>query len=208
MIDLLGTYAAESGLEVRYPFLDLRLVRFVLAIPSEHRLIGKQRRWLHRKALTGVLPDSIANRSSKPTFNRAVVRWGHASRTPICDLLEGSEWRCGRFVDQGAAKQLFDELASKPEDERDRIGWTDVRAIINIETWHRAVFRYPSRQETLPMSETRDAGDAHDEKDCGAIASNLEYVAPKLISVGNVHELLAAGSLSGTDSINPAPSFE
>ncbi|MBI2059067.1 MAG: hypothetical protein HYT87_04785 [Nitrospirae bacterium] len=57
--------AAFRGIEVRYPFLDRRLVEFAFAVPAEERVrdgIGKR---LMRDGLAGILPDFIASRKGK-----------------------------------------------------------------------------------------------------------------------------------------------
>jgi hypothetical protein len=205
-VDFFGCYTADAGVEARYPFLDSRLVSFMLALPVEQRLMAGLRRWLHRRALRDVLPDGISRRSSKPVFNGAVVRWGHASLAPIREMLEGQEWRSGRFVEQREARKLFDSLSSRPQDAADRKGWIHVRAIVNIEAWHRAVFGYARMKETLAMSEIRTISEStRPREEDGRSPSTQPYEAPKLTSVGNVRSFLADGSSSGDDASGGNP---
>ena len=53
----------REPLEVRYPFLDLRLVEFVLALPPSPLLPDKK---LERAAMAGRLPQAILERQKRP----------------------------------------------------------------------------------------------------------------------------------------------
>ncbi len=204
--DLMGTYAAGGGLEVRYPLLDVRLVRFILSVPVEHRQLGKVRRMLHREAAAGTVPDGIAWRSSKPGFGAAVVQWGHRCQHVIRQILEEPQWHAEPFVDRGRARAAFQALVLRPPDGADREGWLGIRAIVNLETWLRAVFRYPRTQEILSMSEIRPArerkGEVVGAAEDLAEVSHDSYVPPTLTPVGNVRDLLAGSPGSTIDSID------
>ena len=53
------------GIEYRYPLLDRRLLEFVLGLPPEQFVRGKERRWLMRNALRSVLPPEVCWHRSK-----------------------------------------------------------------------------------------------------------------------------------------------
>jgi asparagine synthase (glutamine-hydrolysing) len=56
--------------EVRYPYLDRRLVEFLISIPTEQLLRPGQRRSLMRRALSGILPPEILQRKTKSGSSR------------------------------------------------------------------------------------------------------------------------------------------
>jgi len=67
--------AAAFGLEYRWPLLDIRLICFYLSTPCEQRLgTGMKRRYLHRRAMAGLLPEGIEDKQygGKPFNNNAV----------------------------------------------------------------------------------------------------------------------------------------
>jgi hypothetical protein len=68
-MDRLG---GRSGLELRHPFFDIRLIEFVAGIEEAVHTDGASSRQLQRWALRGVYPDSVAARSSKAEFSPAV----------------------------------------------------------------------------------------------------------------------------------------
>ena len=178
-VDLMGIYAASAGAEVRFPLLDTRLIRFVLAVPVEYRLLGGLRRSLHREAMVGIVPEGIARRSSKPGFSGALVQWGHACLPTIREILEGPQWHADPFVDRLPVRVALRKLASRPPDRADGEAWLNVRSIVHLETWLRALFRYPRMQETLPMSEIRETGEEEQVGDAGA-TSHSSYDPPML----------------------------
>jgi asparagine synthase (glutamine-hydrolysing) len=80
--------AVESGLrrnlepriDVRYPFLDRRLIEFVFGVPIEQHLRPGETRSLQRRAMARVLPREIAQRRTKggpggTIYRRFRQRW-------------------------------------------------------------------------------------------------------------------------------------
>jgi asparagine synthase (glutamine-hydrolysing) len=68
---------AWTGLEIRRPFWDPRLVEFALATPERLRCHGTTSKALHRTAMAGLLPESVLARKSKADFMVA-FRWSTA----------------------------------------------------------------------------------------------------------------------------------
>lgn len=65
------------GLEARAPFTDQRIVDYALALPVSER-VGKRHL---RKAVRGIVPDAIIDRTDKMGFPIPLVAW--AQREPI-----------------------------------------------------------------------------------------------------------------------------
>ncbi len=61
----------EPPFERRYPYLDRGLLEFMFAIPREQLVRPTQRRSLMRRALVGIVPDEILNRTRKAF----IARW-------------------------------------------------------------------------------------------------------------------------------------
>ncbi len=55
-----------SGVEGRFPYLDHRVAEFAARLPARLRLNGLQEKYLLRKAVSGLLPDSVAGRQKRP----------------------------------------------------------------------------------------------------------------------------------------------
>ncbi|MEP3052408.1 MAG: asparagine synthase-related protein [Erythrobacter sp.] len=59
---------SRSGLEPRYPMLARQFIEFSAATPENTRHRAGQRKFLHRLAMKGILPDVILNRETKAEF--------------------------------------------------------------------------------------------------------------------------------------------
>jgi asparagine synthase (glutamine-hydrolysing) len=60
---------SRSGLDLRHPLSDRRVVEFALAIPERQRRRGAVRKHVLREAMRDLLPDSIRLRKSKSDFS-------------------------------------------------------------------------------------------------------------------------------------------
>ena len=59
----------KSSIESRLPFMDYRLVEFAFRIPIEYKIRNGQGKYIHRKAMEGILPDYILNNKIKFGFD-------------------------------------------------------------------------------------------------------------------------------------------
>ncbi len=60
--------SSAFSLEVRSPYLDYRLVEFLLSLPSDYKIRGGYTKFIARKAFEGVLPPKIVWRRDKLGF--------------------------------------------------------------------------------------------------------------------------------------------
>jgi asparagine synthase (glutamine-hydrolysing) len=63
-----------NSLEVRSPFLDRDLARFVARLPADVKFRGGARKWLLKQALAGVVPETALNRRKKG-FGIPLAAW-------------------------------------------------------------------------------------------------------------------------------------
>ena len=104
--------------EVRYPFLDLRIVNYVLALPPFPWTFEKT---LLRQAMLGHLPEKTRLRKKTPLAGDPLVV---KLRQPDAVWLDQVRWQqeTNRYVDRAVLPRLSEETNS----ERVRV---DVRAI-------------------------------------------------------------------------------
>jgi len=57
--------AASRKIEYRWPLLDVRLISLFLSIPASEKYAHGTGRWLHRRAIDGIVPKTIAWNPSK-----------------------------------------------------------------------------------------------------------------------------------------------
>lgn len=109
--------AASVGIELRRPFYDSHLIQFAFTTPERFKLRGRIDKYLHRKAMTGLLPDAVLTRESKAEFT-ITFRW-HLSELQemfIQDICH----RAYDWVDPGSVAKLYDRAgrdrhSSEPE---------------------------------------------------------------------------------------------
>ena len=107
-------YAERLGVELRHPFHDLRLTRFVMGLPGNALRRGNVRKYLLREAMRGTLPEAVRTRGDKAVFQRAIrdaVATHFARHPPETMQLARLGW-----IDAGTVRAAVDRLASAPAD--------------------------------------------------------------------------------------------
>ena len=87
MVEHLGAY---FGIESRYPFLDRRLIEFMVAVPWEQRWQGGLAKAILRKSMVGILPEKIRKRSDKAVFTSIIEKELQGRQAEKADKLLGS----------------------------------------------------------------------------------------------------------------------
>jgi len=82
LLDRKDRMSMACGLEVRVPFCDHRLVEYVWNIPWEMKFCDQREKGILRRALEGILPETILTRrkspypkTHNPAYTAAVSRW-------------------------------------------------------------------------------------------------------------------------------------
>jgi asparagine synthase (glutamine-hydrolysing) len=121
-----------AGLELRVPFLDLELMRFVERIPARLRVRPAGGKALHRRAMRELLPREITERP-KHGFATPYDRWLRESL--------GEEVN-RRYARGSALAELIDPAAVSllvAQHRRRRAHWGNVLyCLLELSEWHRA----------------------------------------------------------------------
>jgi len=135
------------SLEARVPLLDHKLVEFAATIPAEFRLRDGETKSIFKRAMRGILPDSIIDRP-KQGFAVPLGAWfrgrlGNFAR----DLLLPSGGPRQEIFDQAYVAQLLD-MHERGRDLNLQL-WT----LISFELWCRRFLDAPTpvRDLDLPM---------------------------------------------------------
>lgn len=73
-LELEERVAATEGVEFRHPFLDRRLVEFMLALPEQQCRVGRTGKVILRTAMADLLPDVVRLRQTKADFSHLFRR--------------------------------------------------------------------------------------------------------------------------------------
>ncbi len=128
--------AAGAGLEMRYPFLDSRLARVVLATPYAHRLPGARMKALLRDAMGDTLPQAVRERRVVTVFDTAIATAIAAKLPALREAVERGPWESDRWVDREGARALLRRVEADPHDIDRAIALWDVAT---LELWLRAL---------------------------------------------------------------------
>ncbi|HXD80271.1 MAG TPA: asparagine synthase (glutamine-hydrolyzing) [Candidatus Acidoferrum sp.] len=120
-----------ASLEGRVPMLNNDFVEYATNLPLTMKLRGLRSKFLLKRALRGILPDSILNRPKKG-FGIPIAQW---FRGPLKEQLLSvlSPDRIGRegFFDPTVVKRLIDDHLDGRRDNRKQL-WT----LFAFELWH------------------------------------------------------------------------
>lgn len=124
-----------SSLEIRVPLLDHVLVEFLASLPGSWKLNGMTTKYIFRKALDGLLPDTIVNRGKQ----------GYS--LPVKHLLRGElkQYMIDRLHNSAVIRETMDrdyidrliaEHCSRKQNHN-HVLW----ALLNVAIWHDRFFR-------------------------------------------------------------------
>jgi asparagine synthase (glutamine-hydrolysing) len=120
------------SVEARLPFLDHRLVSYVLGLPATWHLYGPWNKFVLREAMRGEIPESVRTRLDKMGFPHPARRWfGHELREPVLDTLSSQRAR---------ERGIYDIRSILRDAERHRRGEVDVArglfSVAQFELWN------------------------------------------------------------------------
>ena len=137
-----GEYWEHAAYEKTYPFLDRRLVEFLMNVPITQKLRPDQTRSLMRRALSDLLPQRILTRRSKGTTGEALCRGLANEWTRIKPLLDDPLLARRGYVERTGLVQALDRARHGIE-----FDISSLLQALSLEVWlrslehHRDMFR-------------------------------------------------------------------
>lgn len=108
---------SAMGIEWRQPFWNHSIIEFAFATPEHLRLRAGEDKWLHRRAMTRLLPRCVVDRSTKAVFTMEFARnWSEMHRLMRDDILP----RRLRWIN---AELVAEWVATDPQ--LDRFPWSE-----------------------------------------------------------------------------------
>ncbi|MDH2429146.1 asparagine synthase (glutamine-hydrolyzing) [Sphaerisporangium sp. TRM90804] len=108
LLDRKDRMSMASGLEVRVPFCDHRLVQYVFNTPWSMKTFDGHEKSLLRAAVRDVLPRSVAERRKSPYPSTQDPGYEKALRAEAAKLLERGGGPVAQLVDLGKVRRLLD----------------------------------------------------------------------------------------------------
>jgi asparagine synthase (glutamine-hydrolysing) len=108
-------YSMASGVEIRMPFLDWRLVTFAFALPWSVKIRNGYSKAIVRDAVAPFMPREIAYRKAKIGFNSPVVDWMKGPmRAFLLDTLEDQRFRECDLIDPPRVVRAVRHVVDSP----------------------------------------------------------------------------------------------
>lgn len=121
-----------TGVELRVPFLDHRMVEFAATLPDSTKLQGTTGKLLLRQAMRGVLPDTIIDRPKKG-FPVPLAAWLEGPLKQYThEHLLGTKAACPNFLERSEIARMVTEHSSGGADRSQEL-WN----MLVFEQWHR-----------------------------------------------------------------------
>jgi asparagine synthase (glutamine-hydrolysing) len=96
------------SLEARVPLLDFDLLDFALRIPGELRVTAGESKRLFRRAIKGIVPESVLSRP-KQGFEIPIGRWFRGPLRHRIEALRNPSQALLQYVEAGAVRRLVFE---------------------------------------------------------------------------------------------------
>ncbi|MGH6645438.1 asparagine synthase (glutamine-hydrolyzing) [Aquabacterium sp.] len=121
--------AMAHSLEGRFPFLDHRVIEFANRLPPRYKLMGLTEKYLLKRSMTGLLPESIRTRTKQPyraPDSASFFENGHPVDY-VADLFSPARLNDAGYFDPKAVGKLFEKCRAGRA-----IGFADNMAFVGI----------------------------------------------------------------------------
>lgn len=106
LLDRKDRMSMATGLEVRVPFCDHRMVEYVWNIPWSMKAFNGREKGILRQALKGILPEEIVERKKSPYPKTHNPAYEAAVRSWLLEILNDSSSPLLPFIDVKAVKSM------------------------------------------------------------------------------------------------------
>lgn len=139
------------SVEGRFPFLDHRVIEFAARIPSHLKIRGLNEKYILKRAMQGMLPESVYARSKRPY--RAPIHRSFFSETRhayVQELLSPEAIRAaGYFAPQAVTRLVKKAQGSHPFSERDNMA---LAGILSTQLLHHQFIENFSGRPASPIA--------------------------------------------------------
>jgi asparagine synthase (glutamine-hydrolysing) len=103
--------AMASSIEGRFPFLDHRLIEFANRLPPQLKMHGLTEKYLLKKSMKGLLPESVRTRTKQPYRAPDCASFFESGKPVdyVDDLFSSAKITGAGYFDATATKKLFEK---------------------------------------------------------------------------------------------------
>ncbi|MDF2656907.1 MAG: hypothetical protein K0R19_3381 [Bacillota bacterium] len=107
LLDRKDRMSMASGLELRVPFCDHRIVEYAWNIPWEMKFYNEREKGLLRQALTGLLPEDVLWRKKSPYPKTHNPSYLEAMKKMMLAIIRDPHSPLHPFIDRSAVRELI-----------------------------------------------------------------------------------------------------
>jgi asparagine synthase (glutamine-hydrolysing) len=121
--------AMANSIEGRVPFLDHRVIEFANQLPPQHKIRGLNEKYLLKKSMQGLLPETVRSRTKQP-YRAPDSQSFFVDQQPVdyvADLFSAAKLQDAGYFNPVAAQKLFEKSR-----QGRAIGFADNMAFVAI----------------------------------------------------------------------------
>lgn len=104
-------YSMASGIEIRMPFMDYRIVELAMSLGWKSKLHGGYSKSIIRDAMAPYMPEDIAYRKTKIGFNTPIVEWMQGPlRGYFEDTINSAAFQSCDLIDAARVKAMVNQV--------------------------------------------------------------------------------------------------
>jgi asparagine synthase (glutamine-hydrolysing) len=141
LLDRKDRMSMYSGLEVRVPFCDHRLVEYAYNMPWNIKSLNGREKGIAREAMKGILPDEIISRKKSPYPKTHNPKYLNAVKSSLQKILNDSNSPLVQLINIQKVQEIIDsdgKSLSMPWYGQLMTGAQLMAYLIQVDIWMRA----------------------------------------------------------------------
>jgi len=128
-----------NSLEMRVPFLDVDLIRFIESLPSSMKLRGSTHKYIHKRAVKKWIPEEIIVRR-KRGFATPMDEWLQSDLSNVArDLFNDAASAARKYFNLDYINEMLDQHQRRQENFQ-----RGIFCLLSFEMWHKTFFEQVS----------------------------------------------------------------
>jgi asparagine synthase (glutamine-hydrolysing) len=120
------------SLESRLPFMDVRLVEFVFALPYDFKIHSGLGKYIHRASMSGIVPEFIIGNPRKYGFNTPTASFFSTIDSPANQILLSERCADRGVFDRNGLRAILEAQSSGRANHA-----TFLFRLLSVELWFR-----------------------------------------------------------------------